>query len=55
MKSISIIIAAITENTECTIVKVHAPVIDLKALNTVYHYALFHFQLFKHLANIPSK
>jgi len=30
MKSIPIIKPAITENMECTIVKVHAPVIDIK-------------------------
>jgi len=30
MKSISIIKPAITENTEWSIVKVHAPVIDIK-------------------------
>jgi len=30
MKSIPTIKPAIMENTECTIVKVHAPVIDIK-------------------------
>ena len=30
MKSISTIKPAIMENTECTIVKAHAPVIDIK-------------------------
>jgi len=42
MKGISTIKPAITENTECTIVKAHAPVIDTKwvcHLNTVYHFA----------------
>ena len=58
MKSISTTNPAITENTECMIVKTHTPVIDLKwvcSLNTVYHYASFHFQLFERLATIPSK
>ena len=30
MKSISTINPAIMENTECTIIKAHAPVIDIK-------------------------
>jgi len=44
MKSIITTNPDITENTECMIVKVHAPVIDVKwvcHLNTVYHYASF--------------
>ena len=56
MKSISTITPAITENMEYMIVKAHAPVIDMKVgVSTVYHYASFCFQLFEHLANIPSK
>jgi len=63
MKSISTINPAITENTDGTIVKVHAPVIDIKVgvyittykSGCVYHYALFCFQAFECLATIPSK
>ena len=58
MKSITTTNLAITENTECTIVKVHVPVIDIKwvrRLNTVYYYASFHYQLFESLATIPNK
>ena len=58
MKSISTIKPAITENTKCTIVKTHTLVIDIKVvcrLNSVCHYTSFHFQLFEHLVNIPSK
>ena len=58
MTSISTIKPAITENTECTIVKAHAPVVDLNVvchLNTVYHYASFRFHLFERLATIQSK
>ena len=58
MNSISTINPAITENMECLIIKAHSPVIDIKvgvSLNKVYRYALFRFQLFEHLANIPSK
>ena len=58
MKSISTINPAITENTDGTIVKAHAPVIDIKwvrRLNTVYHYTLFCFQVFERLAAIPNK
>jgi len=58
MKSISTINPAITENTERTIVKARAPVIDIKwvcRLNTVYHYASFRFQLFECLATIQAK
>jgi len=51
MKSISTTNPAITENTECMIVKARASVIDIKngyvcCLNMVYHYASFCFQLF---------
>ena len=46
MKSISTMKPAITENTECTIVKAHTPVKWMCHLNTVYHYTLFYFQLF---------
>ena len=58
MKSISTINSAIPENTDGMIVKAHTPVIDIKwvsRLTTVYHYALFCFQIFERLATIPSK
>ena len=51
MKSISTINAAITENMKCLIVKVHAPVIDLKVGVSPDHSVSlfsFRFQLFKH-------
>ena len=58
MKSICTINPAITENTESSIVKVHASFIDLKwvyLLIIVYYNDSFHFQLFNMLGDIPSK
>ena len=58
MKRILTINPAITENTECLIVKVRTPAIDIKVgvslYNKVYNYSSFHFQLFERLTNIPS-
>ena len=46
-ESISTIKPAISENTECTIIKVHTPVIDIKsgcvAIIRCNYYPLFHF------------
>ena len=58
MKSISTINPAITEKTKCLILKLYTPAIHIKVVcgfNKVYYYALFRFQLFGQLANIPSK
>ena len=46
MKSISTINPAITENTDGTIVKVHAPVIDIKVCVSPQHSVSLHFVLF---------
>ena len=55
MKSISTINPTITENTDCSIVNMHTPVIDVAVCVLLYHYASFLLQLFECLANIPSK
>jgi len=57
MVGISTIDPAITENAECIIIKVHTPVIDIKVGVSPQHGVslCFIFQLFKHLATIPSK
>ena len=46
MKSISTINPAIMENTECLIVKVHAPFIDLKVGVSLDHGVPLHFVSF---------
>jgi len=52
MKGISTINPAITENTEFSIIKMHAITINIKVgvyyLIVVYQYTLFCFQLFKY-------
>ena len=51
MERIPTINPANMENTECSIIKVHAPLINLKVgvlLDQVNYYALLHFHYFKH-------
>ena len=57
MKSISTTNPAITENTECTIIKARTPVIDIKVgvLPLTQCVITLYFQLFKRLANIPMQ
>ena len=58
MKSIPINNPAITENMECSNIKVHTPVIDLKVVVLLGHSVSLHFvfDYFKHNRyNIPNK
>ena len=59
MKSISTINPAITENTDGTIVKAHAPVIDIKVGVLPKHSVSLRFVFFpglrERLTTIPSK
>ena len=52
MKSISTTNPAIMKNMECTIVKAHAPIIDIKVGVSLKHGASLHFKLFECLASI---
>ena len=56
MKGISAINPAITKIWNVRLSKHMSQLLKWVChFNTVYHYVLFHFQLFKHLANIPRK
>jgi len=56
IKGISTIHLAITENMECSIIKVRAPLIDLKVgVSHDHSVSLCFVLLLKTLGNIPSK
>jgi len=54
-KSIYTINPAITENTECPIIKVQAPVINLKVGLLFDHGVLLHSSSLNSLGTIPNK